>query len=371
MGWRERLALRLNPGLAYGVPFGDWLRLLWSSGFRVPPAYWSKAVLATLGSLGNSPLRWLEAILCGRRVAAQEVPPPLFILGHWRSGTTLLQNLLAIDSRFASPTWSEVFHPHDFLLTGGIRGRITRLFSRPAPRGLDNVVYHPQAPAEEEFALSRMTFLSPALSWTFPRRAAHYDRYLTFRGVPADEVRRWQAAFLHLARKLTWKYQRPLVFKSPHNTCRIKILLEIFPEARFVHIHRNPYEIYSSTRKMNLFASDWLGYQHFDPSRLHGRILRTYREMHEVYFEERGLIPQGRLTEVAFAALAKDPLGQMRRIYEGLGLPDFAAVRPELEEYARSLSGYQKNCYPDLSPEVRADIAREWRQSFDEWHYPL
>jgi hypothetical protein len=354
-----------------GVPLEDWLRLLWDNGFRVEPRFWPKAAVATALSLGNTPLRALEALAYDSRVAAMKVPPPLFILGHWRSGTTLLQNLLARDGHFASPTWYQVVHPHHFLVTEGMGKALNRLFRPPAARGLDNVVIHGGAPAEEEFALSRTTFLSPALTWVFPHRAAHYDRYLSFRDVPQREVRRWQAAFLKLARKLTFKYRRPLIFKSPHNTCRIKILLEVFPDARFLHIHRDPYTVYQSTHKMNLFAHECFPFQDFDLGCLHSRILRQYREMYDAYFEERALIPAGRLCEVAFEHLEKDPLGHIRRVYEELGLPDFEAARPALEKYVASLAGYRKNEHPALPAEVRADVAREWRRCFDQWHYPV
>jgi hypothetical protein len=371
MGFLSTLALRLAPGLTQGIPVEHWLRLLWDNGFRVQPKYWPKAIRATIMTTGNTPLRALEELIYGRRVAATEVLPPLFVLGHWRSGTTLLQNLLAVDDRFASPTWYQVFHPHHFLLTESIGSRLGALLHPPAARGLDNVLFHTAAPAEEEFALSRATFLSPALTWTFPRRAAHYDRYLSFRGVPEHEVRRWQAAFVKLARKLTFKFRRPLIFKSPHNTCRIRILLEIFPAARFVHIHRDPYTVYKSTRKMNLFAHERFPFQDFDLRLLHGRILRQYREMYDAYFEERSLIGAGRLCEVAFEDLESDPLRQIRRVYEELSLPDFEVTRPAIEEYVRSLAGYRKNEHPEMSPEVRADVARHWRRCFDEWHYPL
>jgi hypothetical protein len=371
MGERGRLLAPLTPGLMHGVTLGDWLGTLWSNRFRIAPRFWPKAAWTTLLCLGNTPLRWLEAALFGRRIAAQQVLPPLFVLGHMRSGTTHLHNLLAVDDRFAYSTFSQVSFPHDFLLMDGLRCRIARWLMPPATRGVDNVAWHARVPAEAEVALCRATFLSPLMSQVFPRREAHYDRYLTFRNVPAGEVRRWQAAFLRLARKLTWKYRRPLVFKSPVHTCRIKLLLETFPEARFVHIHRNPYLVYQSTKRLWLAGYRTLPFQTPDPARLHGRILRQYAEMYEAFFEERGLIPAGRYAEVGFEDLEKDPIGQVRRIYAELGLPDFAVVEPALRAYVASLADYQKNEHPDLPPEVRADIARAWRRCFEEWSYPL
>jgi hypothetical protein len=370
MGWQQWFVQYFSPGDMTGVTLGDWLGLLWDNGFRVPPRYWSKAAVTTLLSLGNSPLRWLEAALYSRRIAAQKVLPPLIVLGHARSGTTHLRNLLAVDSRFAYLSFPEAFHPHDFLLTAKVRSRIYR-WSMPSTRGVDNVAWGPQAPAEEEPALCRVTFLSPLMSFVLPGRSEQYDRYATFRDVPSREVERWKVAFVRLAQKLTLKYQRPLIFKSPAHIGRIKLLLEIFPDARFVHIHRNPYAVYQSTRRLRSLGFARLPFQTPDPAQLHGRILRQYSELYEAFFEERGLIPVGRYAEVGFEDLEKDSVGQLRRVYAELGLPDFETARPSLEAYVASLSGYKKTEHADLSPDVRADVAREWRRCFDEWNYPL
>jgi LPS sulfotransferase NodH len=370
MGWRQGLVRSFSPGLMSGVSFGDWVRLLWDNGFRVSPRCWPKAVVTTLLSLAETPLHWLESALYGRRVAAQKVLPPLFVLGHWRSGTTHLHRLLAADPRFAYPTFSQVWHPHDFLLTDRLRAKAFP-FLMPATRGQDNVALHPEAPEEDEFALCRTSLLSVFLGQAFPDRAEHYDRYLTFRGVPAKEVERWKAAFLRLAKKWTWMYGRPLLFKSPPHTARLKLLLEVFPDARFVHVHRNPYVVYQSTRRMLSVAYGVFAFQQPDLEKLHGRVLRDYAVLYEAYFEERGLVPAGRLCEVGFEDLEKDPIGQMRRVYAELGLPDFEAARPALESYVASLAGYKKTEHPHLPPEVRADIVRAWRRCFEEWGYPL
>jgi hypothetical protein len=162
-----------------------------------------------------------------------------------------------------------------------------------------------------------------------------------------------------------------LIFKSPPNTCRIKLLLDIFPDARFVHIHRNPYTVYQSTMRMLQVGDEGFRFQRSDPARLHGRILRQYQVMYDAFFEERKLIPAGRLCEVGFEDLEADPLGTLERIYEELSLPDFGAVRQRLVHHVRSLSPYKKNEHPALLLQIRAEIATAWRRSFQEWDYPM
>src|SRR5262249_10979938 len=65
-----------------------------------------------------------------------------------------------------------------------------------------------------------------------------------------------------------------------------------------------------------------------------------------------------------------DPIGQVRRIYEALALPDFQDVEPALQRYVESQTGYKKNVFREIPAELRARIAREWRRCFEEWGYP-
>ena len=225
-------------------------------------------------------------------------------------------------------------------------------------------------PQEDEFAFCSMTGRSVAMGWAFPRRAQdQYDRYLTFRDASATEVAEWKATLTELVQKLSFKYEKPLVLKSPAHTCRIKLLLEVFPNARFVHIHRNPYRVFQSTIHLMRAISPWITLQRPNFGDLEARTIRQYKEVYDAFFLERGLIPDGQYQEVAFEDLEADPVGEMRRIYAGLALGDFGHVELALERYILSLEGYKKNEFPDLRVELREQIAREWRPCFDAWGY--
>jgi hypothetical protein len=148
------------------------------------------------------------------------------------------------------------------------------------------------------------------------------------RGVPQREVNEWKQALVLFLKKLTWKYGKPPLLKSPPHTCRIKLLLSLFPEARFVHIHRNPWTVYQSTRhtlSRVLRLTRLQGGSGYDAE---GSVLGRYREMYDVFFEERGLIPEGRSCEVGFEALESDPIGTVRGVYEALGCPTSAWWNP-------------------------------------------
>jgi hypothetical protein len=353
-----------------GVTFRDWCEVLRVNRFAIDPAYWPQAAILTAGSALNSLYLRKERKAHGARLAGVAVHPPLFILGHWRSGTTLLHNLLALDEQFAYPNLYEVFFPHTFLCTEEYRAdQIAGLI--PSTRLIDNVAQGLRMPNEDEFATSVTSLCSPYMLWSFPRNTAHYERYLTFRGVPEADVGRWKAAFVLFLKKLTLRHDRPMLLKSPPHTGRIKLLLGLFPGARFLHIRREPYTVFQSTRHLNRVLGRSLQFQRPDPADLDAAVIRRYRLLYDAYFEERRLIPESQLHELAFEDLERDPIGEIRRTYASLRLDGFEAVLPRLEEYVSSLADYRKNEYPKLPADIRGRIAQEWRQSFEEWGYPL
>ena len=354
-----------------GITAGDWWRLLRENHFAVDPVYWHRAAFITVASLLNSAGRRSEERRYNEAVARVKVQAPLFVLGHWRTGTTHLHNLLAQDTeQFAFANTYQVVNPRTFLSTEAIN---TRRFAWlvPPKRPMDNMALNFQSPQEEEFAPCLTSLRSPYLGISFPRREDHYDRYLTFQGVPAAEVEAWTSAFRWFLQKLTYKYQRPLVLKSPPHTARIRRLLEMFPDARFVHIHRDPYTVFQSFRHY-FDTATWHTYlQRPRTAEIEERILRRYTVLYDAYFAERSLIPAGRFHEVRFTDLERDPVAEMRRLYTALELPNFERFLPKLTKYTASLAGYQKNEFKPLAGPWRERVAVEWNRSFNTWNYPV
>jgi omega-hydroxy-beta-dihydromenaquinone-9 sulfotransferase len=351
----------------YGMALDEWIGLLRRHRFSVDPPYLPRAAFMTLAGALTSLIRTYENRKYVARLTETEVKEPLFILGHWRSGTSYLHNLISLDERFAHPTVWRVLNPHTFLTTERYSA-IVKLAS-PKTRLMDSMDLGADVPFEDEFATCG-TLCSPFLADAFPRQAEHYDRYLTFRGVPSEEVARWKESLLLFYKKLTWKFGRPLVLKSPPHTGRIALLLQMFPDARFVHIHRHPYAVFRSTRGQARTMQRTLCLQTSSSPNLDARIIGRYRTIYEAFFEEKDLIPDGQFHEIRFEDLERDPVAQMRGLYERLGILGFEMFRPSLENYVRSNSSYRKNAYEELPASLRTEISQAWRRSFDEWNYP-
>jgi hypothetical protein len=340
-----------------GMTDGAWRSLLRQNRFAIDPPYWPRAAFQSAISVHNSAFARLEDATYGPRVAAAHIEPPIFILGHWRHGTTHLHNLLALDPNLVAPTLYQTLYPGTFLMTERVVPRLGQpLLLRRRPH--DDVALDFGAPNEDELALVNDGAPSPYLSWVFPRRADHYDCFLTFREATGDEVAAWKSSLLGFLKKLAHRDDRPPVLKSPPHTARIGVLLDLFPAARFVHIRRNPYQVFRSARHMYATTMRYWRLQSPPPGDEDDRILRIYREMYDTYFDQRGLIPTGHSCEVTYEDLERDPIGQVGAIYEALGLPGFGAVRPGMEVYLKSIAGYRKNVHSELPEPDRQRVSR-------------
>jgi LPS sulfotransferase NodH len=351
-----------------GMALGEWWSLLRRHRFAVGLKHAPRALVQTALSVSNSVGARVERVRFGKRIEATEVQPPLFILGHYRSGTTHLHNLLALDPRLAAPSFFQSLNPHTFLGTERFATPIAGMLI-PRRRFQDDMAQGLGSPSEDEFALCVMTGLSPYMGWCFPEDEAFYDRYLTFRDVPDEEVARWRHALTTLLKKLTLRHGRPLVLKSPPHTARVRLLLGLFPDARFVHIRRDPYAVFRSTRHLIRAVQPLYHLRDGPIQDSDERILSVYNEMYDAYFAERGLIPGGRHCEVSYEELEEEPVGVVASVYRSLGLAGFDDVRPRLETYLTSIAGYRKNRHEQLPETLRRRIAEYWGRSFDEWGY--
>ena len=352
-----------------GLTVGDWIRLAAENRFAIGPRYWSRATVTTVLSLFNSTFAVAERMKFGRAIATTPVQAPVFILGHWRSGTTLLHNLMALDPRFATPNLFETMLPHGFLVTEEWQAPLWKRFV-PDTRLIDNMPLGIELPQEDEFALGILTRCSPYMGHSFPQRWSHYMRYLDFRDVGDDEIRRWKQGFIRYARRLTLhRGGRRLILKSPPHTARIALLLELFPDARFVHIHRDPYRVFQSSLHMLTEGLPLAKMQSGDLPAPEDFVIERYNRLHDAYFGARGDVPRGQLIEIGFDDLRREPVATIARLYEQLELEDFHEMQPRLESYGQTLRDYSQNRYPPLDAQQRRRIAGAWDRSFTHWGY--
>jgi hypothetical protein len=341
-----------------GLTFAEWVDVLKKERFRVAPVCWPRALWVTAMSLRNSVVAKKVERRFGAAVSATRVEAPVFILGHYRSGTTYLHELMSLDPRFASPTRFQTFNPRTFLGTGRIYRALVEPFMLP------------RRVQEDEVAYMIMTRLSPYMDWCFPRSPTGYGRTLTFRDADPAEVAAWSEAVVWFLKALTLAERRPLILKSPPHTARMGLLLKNFPDARFVHIRRDPYAVFASTLSLLRAVRPVFRLQRGPKGDDVETVLHVYTEMYDAYFADRNSMPPGQLIEIAYEDLERDPLGQLRAAYDGLSLGDFESVRPAVEAYLGTVAGHKKGRYRPLDEATRQKVAGAWARYFDAWGYP-
>lgn len=358
--------------LLSGITLPAWLHLLRENQYNVDGAYAHRAAFLTTLAIGNSFWAGIEDARFGERIRnARLDAAPLFVLGHWRSGTTHLHNLIAQDeANFLFPNTYQVVNPSTFLCTEQMN---SRLFAGllPATRPMDNMAMTFQSPQEDELALCLLSMKSPYLGVSFPRRNDHYLQYLSFRKSRPDELATWKRAADFFFRKVSLNAKgRALVIKSPSHTARVRHLLDLYPNARFVHIHRDPYTVFQSSQHYFDTAGWYIYLQKPSLDTLDEQILSRHDVLFDAYFEDRQLIPKNQFFEMSFTDLETNPIQQIQAMYGHFQITGFEAFLPRLQAYVRSLASYKKNEFVTLSPEKRHIVAQRWRRCFDEWQYP-
>jgi omega-hydroxy-beta-dihydromenaquinone-9 sulfotransferase len=357
------------PRLWQGCSLPAWLRLLVRNHCAVDPPYWYIASVITCVSTFHVGLRLLQDAWFGDRVKKTPIPrAPIFIVGHWRTGTTLLHELLILDKRHTFPNTYQCLAPHHFLLTEKV---LPRLFwwLMPSRRPMDNMEAGWDKPQEDEFALCMLGQPSPYLTIGFPNHPPQDQDAFDLERLPKYAVARWKEAFLLFLRQLTYKDPRRLVLKSPTHSCRIPTLLELFPDARFVHIVRDPYVVFPSTVNLwkSLYTTHGMQTPRFEGLEEH--VFSTFSHLYERLEMGKKLIRPGRYHELRYEDLIRDPLGEMGLLYDRLELGEFHEVRPRLEKYLEAHAGYKTNRYNSSSPELAAKITRRWEKVIHQFGY--
>jgi hypothetical protein len=351
-----------------GMPFSVWFSLMVRNRFQVGPLRIGMAFLMLVSGPVNSVFGLLQSLFLGRKIARTTVEHhPIFILGHWRTGTTLLHELLVLDPQHTFPDLYACLAPAHFVLSRRVLAPLFR-WMVPDRRPMDNMPFSWERPQEDEFALCNLGARSPYLTMAFPNRPPQDQEYLTLENVPAAGLQRWKRTLLWFLKCVTVRNPKRIVLKSPAHTCRIKVLLEMFPDARFVHIVRDPLVVFPSTVNLwkRLYKDE--GFQTPRYEGLEEHVFDTLVRMYDVFERDRGLIPPRHFCEVRYEDLVADPIGQMRRIYEALDLGGFEEARPALEKHMEGQADYKRNRY-EIAPELREEIARRWSAYIAKYGY--
>jgi len=318
---------------------------------RITSRYYFKVFLTTLIVIVNTPFHWWEWLCYKRRLSRFRFEkPPLFILGHWRSGTTLLHNMLCSDPDAGYLTTYQSVFPNN--LGSKLIFKTFMKANIPEKRPSDNVKLDVDLPQEDEFAFCNMYHNAYYNFFYFPRNyRSFYEKGIHHKGLTDKEKELWFRRYDKLLKKalINTKGKR-LIVKNPVNTARIKFLLKLYPDAKFLYIYRNPITVFLSTQRFFKNLLPTLILQDTNDEFVEKMIFDVYKKLINDYLEQKSLIPEGNLLELKYEDFEKDPVEESKNIYNKLLNEDFDKVKDNFSKYFESTKGYNKNKYEiDLS----------------------
>lgn len=359
-----------SPRFWHGMRPAAWWRLLRSGDFQITWTRVAMVVGITLATPVNTILAGIQEVVFARRIRRAELQgPPVFIIGHWRSGTTLLHELMVRDERLSSPSTFQCFAPSHFLLTQWFFRKFAS-WLLPGKRPMDNMDAGWDRPQEDEFALVNLGLPSPYRRIAFPRRGPVDMNYLDFDGVSAADRQAWIATLKSFLRRVSASTMRPLVIKSPTHTGRVSELARAFPQAKFIHLTRDPRALFPSTCRLWKSLDEVQGLQTgHDEAAMRDYVLECLRRMYASFHADRDEIAPNHLIDVRYEDLIADPVATLESIYSGLKLSDFETVRESLETWATTEhQNYQTNTHR-LDADQETLLLEHWRDYFDRYGY--
>ena len=321
------------------------------------PSWRGAGPLAVAASIAAArlPFTALELALAPRPRAPAH--PPVFIVGHPRSGTTHLHNLMAASGAFVTVPPVRAAMPWEArTLSPLLRPFIDPYL--PRTRLIDGVAMSPDAPTEDEVGLANMSRLSYFHAVYFPSRFETDYRA----GLTLDAPPRALAARARAMRRYVGAMSRrhaPLLLKNPAYTAQVATLPRLFPGARVVHIRRAPEAVFASTRRTLRATLRELALQDWSGADLEETILRTYPEVMDAVDAQAATLPRGTFAEVSFEDVVARPLPVLAELWDRLDLPGAAEAPGRIAAYLDTIAAYRP-ARDRLSPDDRAILVRRW-----------
>ncbi len=327
--------------LLIGTSFGRLIRLIFRNGglsFR----YINRFLFLLQGSIWSSVFSIVEKIKFKNKLQNHpEVNNPVIIVGHWRTGSTFLHQLLSLDDQFTTPLVVRVSVPNSFLVSESyFRAIMNKVMSSTRP--MDNVKLGPDEPQEDEYALLKTVKKTPLEKLIFPNKNQHFSHtllQLNENNLSVDFVKNIKL----FAKRLHYKKNGTVLFKNPFHSFRIKELKKIFPEARFIHIYRNPNRVIPSTVNMfniigrqNILKGKWKNEDLYT-------ITKSFNHVWQCIKNQLFPLPEKDYLEIKYEDFEQDPKKYIKEIYNRFGFNYSENFDTKVDNFLQSVKNYKKN----------------------------
>ena len=315
---------------------------------HIDPKYRLKFLFTCVAACILEPFNLTERLLWQKRIRDHRLTkPPIFIIGFWRSGTTLLHNLLCQDPEAAYTTTFQTVFPNLVLSQSWWLKPFTNHFL-PARRPYDNVSMDMDFPQEEDFGMMNIQPATIYKLFLFPAEFdSIIDRELYTNKLPPEIIAQWKEAYRGMIAKSVYNTGGiRYVGKNPCHMTRIGLLREMFPDAKFIFIHRHPYKVIESLYHFILSIFPGVQLQDVPADFSRRKVVNLYKKAMDAYFRDRDQIPASNLIELNMDDFVRDIPGNLKMIYDKFGLGDFNKVSSRFSQYL------VKNPAPEHKPNL-------------------
>ena len=354
--------------LLAGTTLENFVKLLAKNGFSLYPDYFIRILFLLQNGLWASLFKMRKNQKFGKILKNHPVPRnPVFIIGHWRTGSTFLHQLMDLDDQFAAPTVFQVSIPDSFLVSRKYYEPVMSRVMR-ARRPMDNVKLGFDEPQEDEYALLKLTLDSPLVKLIFPESPDYFLKgYENFNPSPEGQGK-WEKEMLNFCRKLDYASGKRIIFKNPFHSMRIQLLIKMFPDARFIHIHRHPYKVVPSTinmwnivGKQNRLKKRWKAPEVKD-------VVSLLDKMYDKVQKDLSDLNENFWYEIQFEQFEKNPKTELQKMYNHFNWDFTSNFETGLESKLASLKDYKKNKY-SISEKEKELIYKLLKKQFAHYNY--
>ncbi len=233
----------------------------------------------------------------------------VFIIGHWRSGTTFLHRLLASNTQFSFLNNSAAFSfPSTSSPFAKYLQKVVALHL-PTSRPMDWIPMDVNEPQEDEFVLMTKSIHSAYHGWNFPHKFNFYfQKYCLGIGLSAreraEQIEDYKCIVSEMAALNSSKI---LLLKNPCNTGRLDWLATEFPRAKFIYLHRNSEQTIQSTIHLHNTLIDKFGFSERNGTTIEEETRTMHRLIIDKYNADKKSINGDRVFEVDYEHLIASP----------------------------------------------------------------
>ena len=337
---------------------------------KIKAKYIPKFCLGLGLSMLFAPFRWVESAAYHGRIKKAKVVAPVFVLGHWRTGTTFLQYMLGQDARFSYITPLSSYGVNTGVFKKIIYGPLKQEVDNG--REMDNMKWGIDKPYEEYITFTLWSPYSSWLNMLYPKASERYLDHAFVDEMPAKFQKKWFRSYDKMLRKFVSQLPAGthLLLKSPDVNARVKYLSEVYPDAQFVNIYRNPYAVLRSTIHMMRIVFGYFALQDAPTdAELEDLVFYQFKRIYTKYFEDIKSIDPARIADLKFEDFERDPMPMLEQVYRRFGW-DWEAAKPSVQAYWDSLAGYEKNVF-DYEPRFIKRVNDEMGFYFEHYGYEM